>query len=130
MTIYVESSAAAKLLVAETETAALKEYLNAAHAASDALVSSVLLETEVRRVAVRLVLNQSEATRALQRFSLIDFDRAMFTSAGVLPGAHLRSLDALHVTVAVRASADAFVTYDDRQRDAAEAVGLQVVAPA
>lgn len=39
-------------------------------------------------------------------------------------------LDALHVVGALRAGVTTFVTYDDRQRDAALAVGLTVEAPA
>ncbi len=37
-------------------------------------------------------------------------------SAGLLPGASLRSLDALHVAAALRWGADAVVTYDDSRR--------------
>jgi hypothetical protein len=43
----------------------------------------------------------------------------------------VRTLDAIHVATALAIEAvDAFVTYDDRQADAARAVGLPVVRPA
>ena len=47
----------------------------------------------------------------------------------MLPGANLRSLDAIHVAAARFGGVDAMVTYDRRQADAARAVGLAVVAP-
>lgn len=48
---------------------------------------------------------------------------------GLLPGGHLRSLNALHLTAALRVDADIMVTYDQRQADAAETAGLPVLAP-
>lgn len=130
MTCYVESSAAMKLLVAEAETSAVKGLLDGARARGERIVAIPLLETELRRAAVRLELSQEDVTATLARFTIIDVDRAMFRVAGVLPGLHLRSLDALHVAGAMRAGVSTFVTYDDRQRDAALAVGLAVASPA
>jgi hypothetical protein len=52
--VYVESSAAMKLMFSEPETAALAAYLN--HSVSDdqsSLVSGTILETELRRAALR-----------------------------------------------------------------------------
>ena len=130
MTCYVESSAAMKLLVGEAETLALKHLLDGARDDGERIVAIPLLETELRRAAVRLDLSQEDVTATLARFTIIDVDRAMFRAAGVLPGQHLRSLDALHVAGALRAGVTTFVTYDDRQREAALAVGLTVGAPA
>lgn len=130
MTYYVESSATMKLLVAEVETPAVKRLFDDARSSGERIVAIPLLETELRRAAVRLDLSQEEVTATLTRFTIIDVDRAMFRAAGVLPGHHLRSLDALHVAGALRAGVTTFVTYDDRQRDAALAVGLAVECPA
>lgn len=130
MTAYIESSAAVKLFVEEAESEALERYCDGLRASDVVLVSSTLLETELRRAAVRLGTAQGKATRAIERVTLINPDRAMFREAGVLPGQDLRSLDALHVATAVRAGVTTFITYDDRQRDAALAVGLHVEAPA
>lgn len=130
MTVYIESSAAVKLFVEESESEALERYCDGLRASDAVLVSSTLLETELRRAAVRLGTAQDKATKAIGRVTLINPDRAMFREAGVLPGQNLRSLDALHVATAVRAGVTTFITYDDRQRDAALAVGLDVEAPA
>lgn len=55
--------------------------------------------------------------------------RSLYHEAGVLPDGRLRSLDALHLAVAVRLEVDVLATYDDRMRQAAEGLGLTVVAP-
>jgi len=125
---YVESSAAVKLLRTEDETVALQAYLDERRARGDQLVSSLLLETELRRAAIRQGAPQAAATALLNRFDLYEIARADFTSAGFMPGV-VRSLDALHVASALALGADVVVTYDARQREAAEAVGLPTVAP-
>ncbi len=130
MTAYADTSAAAKLLVDESESAALGAYLDGLVSDGVPLVSSLLLETELRRLAVRHRLNQAAVSDVLDRFDLFEPDRAIFVEAGLLPGAGLRSLDALHIVVAVRLEADVLVTYDVRQAESARLVGLRVVAPA
>lgn len=129
MSVYVETSAAAKLLIEEAESAALADYLDAQLGAGRPLVSSLLLETELRRLATRTGIEQARVTDVLDRFDLYEPDRATYVEAGLLPGAGLRSLDALHVAVAIRVEADELVAYDLRQAEAARAAGLRVVAP-
>lgn len=129
MILYLETSAAAKLLVEEAESAALSDYLDSAADGGDMVVSSVLTETELRRLAIRHDLDQAAVSELLDRLDLIEPGRAIFTEAGLLPGVNLRSLDALHVAMALRAEADCLIAYDQRQCDAARAVGLDVIAP-
>lgn len=128
--MYVETSAVAKLLVPEAESSAVAQYLNVAAAEAARLVSSMLTETETRRLAVREELDQADVTAVLDGFELVELARSTYQAAGVLPGRALRSLDALHVAAALRLDADVFVAYDRRQCDAARAVGLQVRSPA
>jgi predicted nucleic acid-binding protein len=128
--IYVESSAAAKLLAREAETNALMDALDRlTEDSSSHLVSSLILETELRRLAVRAELAQPDVTEVLDRFELVDLDRSVFTSAGILPGKHLRSLDALHIAAALKLDADLMISYDARQIAAAESVGLRTLSP-
>lgn len=129
MIAYIESSAAAKLLVSEAASAPLADYLDELAANVSDVMSCVLLETELRRLAVRESLPQLGVTALLDRLDVIDLDREVYREAGLLPGKKLRSLDALHVAAALRAGADVMVTYDARQAAAAEASGLPVVAP-
>lgn len=127
MKLYVDTSAAAKLLVAEVESRALAAYLDES---ADDPVSSALLETELRRMAVRLDLSQSSVTDLVERIELVEPGRSIFSEAGLLPGKHLRSLDALHLATALRIDAVAILSYDARLSAAAHAFGLEVVAPA
>jgi predicted nucleic acid-binding protein len=127
--LYVETSAAAKLIIEEPESSRLAAHLDRAVDQDDGLLSSMLLETELRRLAVRTGVAQSVVTRLLEHFDLLEIDRSLYREAGLLPGPHLRSLDAIHVAAALRANADAMVTYDLRQADAADNVGLSVQTP-
>jgi predicted nucleic acid-binding protein len=127
--LYVETSAAAKLIIEEPESSRLAAHLDRAVDQDDGLLSSMLLETELRRLAVRTGVAQSVVTRLLERLDLLEIDRSLYREAGLLPGPHLRSLDAIHVAAALRANADAMVTYDLRQADAADSVGLSVQTP-
>ncbi|MGH3981606.1 MAG: PIN domain-containing protein [Pseudonocardiaceae bacterium] len=129
MILYIETSAAAKLLVDEPASSRLAVRLDNSVASDDALLSSMLLETELRRLAVRVDLAQAAVTRLLERFDLVETDRSLYREAGLLPGRHLRSLDALHLAAALRVGADVMVTYDRRQAGAADAAGLPVLAP-
>jgi uncharacterized protein len=127
--LYSETSAAAKLLVEEPAPDRLATWLDKAADQDDGLLSSVLLETELRRLAVRVELPQTAVTHLLERFDLVEPDRSLYREAGLLPGRHLRSLDALHLAAALRLGADIMATYDRRQADAAVAAGLPVLAP-
>ena len=129
MTVYLDISAAAKLLVDEAESEALAAYLDGIRE-DQVLVSSALLETELRRLAVRLDLDQSGVTDLLTRTDLVDPPRSLFHEAGLLPGKRLRSLDALHLATALRVDADTVVAYDARLLEAARRVGLVVQSPA
>ncbi|MES1169139.1 MAG: type II toxin-antitoxin system VapC family toxin [Leifsonia sp.] len=131
MIVYVESSAAVKLFGLEPEADALVGYLDElAGDAATTLVSSAILETEVRRAAVRAELAQSRATAILDRFEIVDLDRSVYTAAGVLPGRQLRSLDALHIAAAFKVDAEVMLSYDTRQIAAAQAAGLRTLSPA
>jgi len=127
---YLDTSAAAKLLVEEADSDAVVAYLERAVEGGDVVGSSHLLETELRRFAIRLAIPQEHVTLVLERLDLLVPDDDVFRTAGLLPAASLRSLDALHVAAALRWGADAVMTYDERQALAARAVGLDVVAPA
>ena len=129
MIAYVESSAAAKLLVAEPASAALAAQLDMLAGSGSTVVSSVVLETELRRLAMREDLPQVGVTTVLERLDIFQLDKDVYRAAGLLPGRNLRSLDALHVAAALRVGADVMITYDVRQADAARASGLQVAAP-
>ena len=124
--VYVDTSALGALLIHQPETEALAEWLDQVDAN---LVSSDLLETELRRVAVREELDQARVTAILDGVSLAALDRAVYRSAGLLPMRYLQTLDALHLEAAIRLSVDAVLTYDHRLTEASAAAGFDVVAP-
>ena len=124
--VYVDTSALGALLVERLESDALENWLDQT---SDMLVSSDLLEVELRRLAVREGIDQADVTRLLDGVSLAALDRAVSRSAGLLPMPYLRTLDALHLEAAMRLDAAAVLTYDRRLSKAARSVGLRVVAP-
>lgn len=128
MAIYVDTSAAVKLLVREPETSALRRWLGEEERD---LVSSDLLRTELSRVALRLGDGTRRAQAILAGIIVLPVTTATFDSAGALEPATLRSLDALHLAAALDLGdeLDAILTYDDRLADAAVTHGVEVVAP-
>lgn len=124
--VYVDTSALGALLIDQPNSAALEAWLDEA---AVVLVSSDLLETELRRIAVREDLDQADVTRVLDGISLAALDRAAYRSAGLLSMPYLRTLDALHLEAALRLDVVAVLTYDVLLADAARAAGLSVVSP-
>lgn len=124
-TVYLDTSAAVKLLVEEAESAALAQYLDQPDVET---VGCLLLETELRRFAVRHAIPQHEVTAILDPVSLYDMPHSLYYEAGILPGQRLRSLDALHLVAAVRLGTDVVLTYDSRMQESAAELGLEVLA--
>ena len=124
--VYADTSALGALLVAQPDTQALVDWLEQAQVR---LVSSDLLETELRRMAAREGREQSKVSQILDGVSLAALDRATYRSAGFLPMRSLRALDALHLEAAIRLDVDAVLTYDRRLGDAAREAGLTVIVP-
>lgn len=124
--VYVDTSAMVKLISDEPESDALRSYLDEGHA----IVSSDLLETELRRIGVRLGLDQVLITRVLDGVTLASLGREQFRDAGMFPQPGLRSLDALHLASALSVEASVMISYDSRLAEAAKAHGLAVRSPA
>lgn len=127
MTTYLDTSAAAKLLVDEAESAALARFLDDL-APVEAIASAFLLETELRRLAIREDLSQAAVSDVLARVALVEPDRAIYREAGLLPARTLRSLDAVHLATAIRLDASV-IAYDQRLIQSARALGLEVLSP-
>jgi hypothetical protein len=127
---YVDTSAALKLLVAESDSQAFAEFYD--DAAGSAWVSSALLRIElmraVRRVRPTLV---PQARGLLRAFDFISIDDDVVDEAMNEPDRVLRSLDAIHLATArvLGAELTALVTYDDRLAAAGKDAGFEVVSP-
>lgn len=123
-----ETSAAVKHLVKESESAGLIHMINHER---PALISSLLLETELRRTVHRIpALAQDMVTAMLVKVSLFELEPAQFTHAGLLPRANLRSPDALHLATVIDLQTVALLAYDVRMAETARETGLPVLAPA
>ncbi len=128
--IYLDTSAALKLVVAEPETARLELWM--AERAGIPRVSSRLLRIEMWRAVTRAAPHRiSRANVVLSAIALLSMDDVAPT-AEVIGDKTLRSLDAIHLATAheIRTDLSAFVCYDKRLRDSAHALGLPVEAPA
>ena len=126
--LYLDSSAIVKLVIAEPESAALRQYLRRRRP----LVTSVLAQTEVARAL--LPLGPTAVRRGLEALSRMDLIRVsdrILADAGALMPAELRSLDAIHLATMQQLGAGLarVVTYDDRMSAAAAAMGRSTVAP-
>ena len=130
MICYLDTSAAMKLLVDEEESAALSSYLQAAVDDGPPLISSWLLHTELHCAAGRHPgdIDRESVGLLLGTVSLIDLTRGDLMTAAALAG-RLRSHDAVHLAVAMRAGAGELITYDAELASAASATGLVVVRP-
>jgi len=128
--IYLDTSALAKLLVEEAESAALAAWLDerSAEPLCTSLVSRAELIRAARRRGPEVV---PRAQSLLAECALVPLDAVSVDIAALLEPTTVRTLDALHLAAALSLGADvgAFVSYDVRQRDAAEANRLPVAAP-
>jgi uncharacterized protein len=126
--IYVDTSAAFKLMKPEVHSDALTDYLGT----HDDLVSSMLLAVELRRGALRSAPRTlPRVDLLLARVDLIDIDAVVVESASRLPDPLLRTLDAIHVATALLlgADVDALVSYDNRMLTAAQAYDIPTACP-
>lgn len=127
--IYLDTSALAKLVVKESESAALAAWLN-----EHAVVrkgSSMLCRTELPRAVQRggelAYLRAQMIIGDLMQFPLTP---ELLDAAGALPGS-LRLLDAIHLATALRLRGElhSLVAYDHRLLEAAHAAGLPTESP-
>lgn len=129
MIVYLDTSAALKLLIEEAESALLAETLTAAAAQGDQLVSSMLLYTELHCAARRRAQLKAELVNSVvNSINLVDVTRADLLYAAALAGG-VRTADAIHLATALRLQADGLVAYDGELLAAAVSAGLATLTP-
>jgi len=117
-----------KLVLREPEEKALRAEM----AEWEGYVSSTLLGLEAIRACSR---HRGEYARDAREWLLdvsrLPLDDALLDDAATLGPANLRSLDAIHLATAIgiREEIGAFIAYDRRLVQAAQAGGLPVVTP-
>ena len=125
--LYVDTSAAVRLLLAETESLALSKYLRSS---DTLLVTSRIGIIELRRVGRRSGAGADRADAVAATLAVVEVDETIERFAvGLDPS--LRAPEAIHLATALAAgeSLDGFICYDERLATAAHGVGLSVVAP-
>lgn len=128
--IYLDSSALLKLLVEESESAALASWM--AERSTTPAVSSELAKLEVVRAARRLDTAVVSAARTLlSQIDLVPLSGGLIEEAAEVGQPTLRSLDAIHLVSAlsIRSDLTAFVAYDHRLAAAAQSAGLPLSRP-
>jgi predicted nucleic acid-binding protein len=127
--VYLDTSAATKLVVSEAGSTSLSRWIAAL---DEPVVSSDLLRTELlRAVRRRKPSAMTQARAVLDSITLTDMPTSLFERAALLEPTGLRSLDALHIAAALDLGDElsAIVTYDDRMVEATEALGLIALSP-
>jgi predicted nucleic acid-binding protein len=127
-TVYLDTSALGRVLLGEPDRVAVLRAIDA----FDLRVASRLLRIELRRLALRHGL-LGDADQLLAGIGLIPLDDAVLTTAETTPPTTVATLDAIHLTTALRladaGSLDAVMTYDVRLAEGARQHGLTVLAP-
>ena len=129
--IYLDSAAIVKLVHAESESQALRDWLD--QRAEVGWISSVLAEIESSRALARHApAAVARLHLGLDLVDLIGLDAGTRILAQTVKPPTVRSLDAIHLATAlgVEPRLTSFVTYDKRLADAARVAGLTVDAPA
>ena len=131
--IYLDTSALTKMLNPENESDALAAWMAAQTDGGEELTTSVIGRIEMARVAARSPDPDDvpQAQFVGSRLVTIPLNTTIARAAESVGPAYLRSLDAVHLAsaVSIRDQIAAFVSYDKRLRNAAEAEGLTVVSP-
>jgi len=127
---YLDSSALVKLVVFEAESTALRAWLTSENRDP---VTSDLARTELLRAVRRAAPDRAVAAHeVLATMTVLTLSTETFEAAARLDPMTLRSLDALHLAVALELGddLDGIVVYDERLADAANAYGISTLAPA
>ena len=129
MSIYLDTSALAKLVVAEAESEALRNWLGRRSGAF--LVTNTIGTLELQRLSARLSQEVlGAAVMILGRIDVVELTPASLALAAQLPPTGARTMDALHVaSAALLPDLEVLLTYDQRMAQAARGYGLPVESP-
>jgi predicted nucleic acid-binding protein len=138
--VYLDASALVKLLVAEPESDSLNQALIGTE---DVVVSDLALTETASALGRRTREGRLSHERSRRLYGEAQKVAGACRGAEITPPVHqraerllltvslvpLRTVDALHVALALEAGAATLVTYDPRLRDAASSQGLFVASP-
>jgi uncharacterized protein len=127
---YFDTSALVKLVAAEDETEALRAWI--AERGDVRSVTCDLARTELMRAVRRIDADLLARVReVLDDLTIVGVPAELFTAAGRLEPATMRSLDAIHLAAALDLGddLDVLVAYDERLAGAAKSHGIEVAHP-
>jgi predicted nucleic acid-binding protein len=133
-TVYTDTSALVKLVVAEAETDALTASVNAWERIVTSEITAIELHRAVKRARTDGRADVSDDRTVLEVLAALDLvyltDDVRALAASSEPPA-LRTLDAIHLASALtlHGEIDLFVTYDDRLEEAAKLAGITTARP-
>jgi predicted nucleic acid-binding protein len=125
--VYLDASAALKLILQEAESADLRRVAVLAE-----LSASELLFVEIRRTAARVGADPDVWAGVLRGVAALGIASSQLARAGRIasaPGRCLGTLDAIHLASALALGEDEMLTYDAQLAAAAARHGLAVVSP-
>ena len=129
MSIYFDTSALAKLVLIEDESAALRAWISARPGAPQ--LTNRVGVVELQRLTARI--SQPAVTAAgqlLTRIDQLELTPLALARAATLPPPEVRTLDALHIASAAElGDLEAIVSYDHRMIKASRGYGLPVESP-
>jgi predicted nucleic acid-binding protein len=131
--IYLDTSALVKLIRVEPESQGLADWLD--ENTEMPWITSTLAEVELPRALIRAGVPEGLAAvpSILARLYIFETDAVVRSTAAAYLDPALRSLDAIHLATAQVAGSvgalTAFVSYDNRLAEAADALGMSTVAP-
>lgn len=124
---YLDPSAIVKLIASESGSDGMLRW----YVESDRIVTNRIGIIETRRAVERRDHDPDRLMAVLGRLDVLELDAQIGYRAAELRPAKLRTMDAIHIATAlIIGELDAFITYDDRQAEAARLVGLPVIRPA
>ena len=127
MIVYVDASALIPLIKEESTSSAIVPFLADLIDDGHLIVAGQLIETEMRRAAIRQGISDRAVRSVLESVNIFEHEPADFINAGRFPTENLGSLDALHLAAAQRVGTTAMITFDDRLAAASEATGIPVL---
>lgn len=112
----------------QREARAMSDFLRT-RTDEDVLISTELLRVEIMRTLCRQRVDRPVGQAFLDSIKLTGVSASDYRHAAQLPMRTLRSLDALHLSAALRLQVDVLVSYDKQLISAASEVGLQTLSP-
>lgn len=127
--VYLDTSALARVMLGEPDGPAILTALDRV----DTIVSSRLLDVELRRVALREQIDGDVVSRWLAAVALVPVERRLLDAAGRIGPITVTTLDAVHLACAVDLAEagliGAVMTFDNQLAAGARSHGLEVLAP-